>query len=569
MAATIKSPHVASPSPSGHPEHAPAHALVDVIALTARDDFLLELGELLDGTAAIAPVESSELAQAVAARSKRTQILVIDSRDLDELRKEVDQLMARLPALSALVFAEQDAEAEVATALKGSRVFAVLPLPIDPRKTSALFEGAVADAESRRGAARAAGAAGVEARPAAVSEHKPAARPESRTGTAAPESATAFEPPPRHNSAGGSRIKVFALAGTACLVVAAATAWYLTREEAPAPADPPPVSAGAEPAPTADAPLEQGSPAAVGDVDALLEKARLAMRERRFIEPANNSALLYYRSAALADPGNAEALDGLNRLRPVIVADFDELAKAGRLDAAAGTLAELAIALPDDPAIAELRLRLAAARIAKAIEDEDAERATALVRSAQAANAVPAAQLAKWRSEISGLTEKAKQEQLAERQARDAAAAEQKAREARAAQAVREAQAARERESAKKLEAERAAHAAQATGKMAEAEANAQKNASQRVEPKLKRNITPDFPPEAFDKGLSGRVTVAYTVDVEGKTQDVRVESSEPPGVFDRAATSAIRRWRYEPATVDGVPTEARLRISIRFTLPK
>ena len=44
MAATIKSQHVASPSPSGHPEHAPAHASVDVIALTARDDFLLELG---------------------------------------------------------------------------------------------------------------------------------------------------------------------------------------------------------------------------------------------------------------------------------------------------------------------------------------------------------------------------------------------------------------------------------------------------------------------------------------------------------------------------------------------
>src|SRR5688572_17763431 len=244
MAATIKSQHVASPSTSGHPEQAPAHASVDVIALTARDDFLLELGQLFDGTAAIAPVESPELAQAVAARSKRTQVLVIDSRDLDELRKEVDQLLARLPALSALVFAEQDAEAEVATALKGSRVFAVLPLPIDPRKTSAVFGGAVADAEARRDAARAPGA-----------EARPAAGPESRAVTAAHESAAAFEPPAPHNSAGGSKTKVFAMAGTACLVVAAATAWYLTREEAPAPAEPPPVSAGAEPAPAADSPL--------------------------------------------------------------------------------------------------------------------------------------------------------------------------------------------------------------------------------------------------------------------------------------------------------------------------
>ncbi|HEU5468452.1 MAG TPA: energy transducer TonB, partial [Steroidobacteraceae bacterium] len=470
------------------------------------------------------------------------------------------------PALSALVFAEQAAESEVAAALKGSRVFAVLPLPIDPRKTSAVFEGAVADAESRRGVARAAGA---EPRPASVSEHKPAAVPETRAEAAAPAAAAPHEGPPRQDSAGGSKVKAFALAGAAFLVVAGAAAWYLVREEAPAPAGPPPMSAGVEPAPAGDAPSAQAMPAAQGDVDELLEKARVAMRERRFIEPENNSALLYYRSASLADPGNPEALDGLNRLRPVIVDRFDELAKAGRHDEAAGALAQLADALPADPAIAGLRLKLASARIAKAIEEGDAERATALVRSAQAASAVPAPQLAKWRSEISRLSEKAKQEEAAERQARDKAAAEQKAREARAAEAAREAQAARERENAKKLEAERAAQAAQAAATTAEAEGRAQKSAGARVEPKLKRNVKPEFPAEAFDKGVSGLVTVAYTVDVEGKTQDVRVESSEPPGVFDKAATNAVKRWRYEPATVDGVPTEAQLRISIRFTMPK
>jgi periplasmic protein TonB len=568
MVATIKSLHVPSPSTPGQQGHASARATIEVVALTARDDFLLELGQLLDGSAAIVPVESTAQAHAAAARSKRAQVLVVDSRGIDELRKEIDQLLARLPALSALVFAEQDSEAEVAAALKGSRVFAVLPLPIDPRKTSAVFEGAVADAESRLDAARAAGA---EARQSAVPGHKPAAGVEPRAVAAEPATAVPQGPPPELGAAGagGSKIKVIALAGIACLVVAAAAAWYLTREEAPVPAEAIPISAGPDPAPAGDASPDEALPAAEGDVDELLEKARLAMRERRFIEPENNSALLYYRSAAQADPGNGEALDGLNRLRPVILANFDELAKAGRHDDAAGALARFAVASPGDPVIAGMRLRLAAARIAKAIDEGDAERATALVRSAQAANDVPAAQLAKWRAEISRMTEKAKQEQLAERQARDVAAAEQKVREARAAEAAREAQAARERESAKKLEAERAAQAAQATAKSAEAEAKAQKKASQRVEPKLKRNVTPDFPADAFDKGLSGVVTVAYTVDVEGRTQDVRIESSDPPGVFDEAATSAVKRWRFEPATVDGVPTEARLRISIRFTLPK
>jgi protein TonB len=551
--------------PETTPTPAPAQAAAGVIALTTRDDFLLELGECLEGSASIAPVETAALALAAVAKSKTAQVLVIDSRDFADLRAEVDLLHARAPTLTTLVFAQQDAEVEVAAALKGSNVFAVLPLPVDARKTAAVFGGAVADAEARRSAARAAGAA---ARPAAV------ARPEVGAGHGekvieAPVPAAAPVEPPRSDDAGSRKVKGLALAGVAFAVVVAAAAWFLTREESPAPADVSPPSAAAEPAPVSESPPVASLPAVAGSVDELLEKARIAMRERRYTTPANNSALLYYRSAVEADPGNAEALDGLNRLRPVIVARFDELSKAGRHDDAAGALAQLESAVPGDPAVAELRLRLASARIAKAIEEGNAGRVTELVRSAQDANEVPAAQLAKWRSEIARLEQEAKQQQLAERQARDAAAAEQKARAARAAQAVQEAQAAQERESARKLEAERAQQAALAAAKAAESKAGAARSASQRVEPKLKRNVTPDFPPEAFDKGISGLVTVAYTVDVEGRTQDVRVESSEPPGVFDKAATSAVRRWRYEPATVDGVPTEAELRISIRFTLPK
>ena len=45
-----------------------------------------------------------------------------------------------------------------------------------------------------------------------------------------------------------------------------------------------------------------------GTVDELLEKARLAMRERRYTEPNGDNALLFYRSAAKADPANGEAL---------------------------------------------------------------------------------------------------------------------------------------------------------------------------------------------------------------------------------------------------------------------
>jgi periplasmic protein TonB len=564
MPATIKSEPVHASAGSGRPEAAPtpAHAAVDAIALTSRDDFLLELGQCLQGTASIAPVESSALALAAAARSRRVQVLLVDSRDLADLRAQVDLLQARAPALTTLVFAGRDNEVEIAAALKGSSVFAVLPLPIDDRKTAAVFEGAVADAKTRRGAANAA-ATGARTVPAA--EPKPVHAHEARTAAAEPEAAA---PPPARQSEGDRKTGALALGGLACAAVAAAAAWWLMRDETPEPSGPTPGSATAVLAPDGGAPAIVPPAAIEGNVDELLEKARVAMRERRYLEPAKDSALEYYRSAAQVDPGNAEALAGLNRLRPVIVARFDELTKAGRHDAAAAALAQLESAMPADPSIPDLRLRLASARIAKAIEEKDVQRATELVRAAQGANAIPAAQLAKWRSDISLLNEKVRQEQAVEQQARASAAAEQKAREARAAEAAREAQLARERDEAKKLEAERAQQAALAATKSAEAEANARK-VSQRVEPKLKRSVTPDYPSDASNKGIGGVVVVAYTVDVEGRTQDVRVESSQPPEVFDKAAMAAVRRWRYEPATVDGVPTETQMKMTIRFALPK
>ena len=54
-----------------------------------------------------------------------------------------------------------------------------------------------------------------------------------------------------------------------------------------------------------------------GHVDDLLEKARRAMRDRRYTAPTGNNALVYYRSALAADPTSGEAKDGLRRVGDV------------------------------------------------------------------------------------------------------------------------------------------------------------------------------------------------------------------------------------------------------------
>src|SRR5262249_16949532 len=86
---------------------------------------------------------------------------------------------------------------------------------------------------------------------------------------------------------------------------------------------------------------------------------------------------------------------------------------------------------------------------------------------------------------------------------------------------------------------------------------------------KRTRYVAPEFPSKALDQKVSGVVTVEVVVTTTGETRDVNVTDSNPPGAFDRPAIAPVKRWRYEPAQVNGSPVEVPVRMSIRFALPK
>ena len=150
-----------------------------------------------------------------------------------------------------------------------------------------------------------------------------------------------------------------------------------------------------------------------GKVDELLEKARAAMHERRFTEPAGDNALLYYRSAAAADASNGEARDGLQRVAGVLAGRFEDALGASRFEEAAQTLANFKAASASDPRGPAFEQRLFAAEIARALADGNLDRAAALIRQAQAAGNTPAEQLAKWRADIGRRVDDAKVARLA------------------------------------------------------------------------------------------------------------------------------------------------------------
>src|SRR5882724_408673 len=123
---------------------------VDVTAITTRDDFLLELGEALGGQASVRPVDSMAAAMEYLSNAKRGQVLVTDTRDISDVRGDIERAHTQAAHAVVLVFTVAETEKHVGAAVKGSNVFAVLPIPLDKRKTGAVLEGAMADAVARK-----------------------------------------------------------------------------------------------------------------------------------------------------------------------------------------------------------------------------------------------------------------------------------------------------------------------------------------------------------------------------------------------------------------------------------
>jgi periplasmic protein TonB len=696
----------ASPGTPGSPS---ARVAAEVVAVTTRDDFLLELSESLSGQASMRPVDSMASALSYIASSRRLHLLVVDARDVTDLRGDVERAMAQAPQATLVLFAGPESEKVIAGSFKGSGVFAVLPVPVDRRKTAAIFEGALADAVARRQTHRAPepprGEIRVESKPEVAFDLEP-------SRISGPD-----EPPTPQIS------KTMMIgAAVAVLAVTVGGVWLFTKDESPAPSVA--TAPAAKSTPSADTTADAETTAAPansvvevplvkGRTDELLEKARLAMRERRYTEPANDSALLYYRSALAADPTNGEATDGMARVGNLLITRFEESMTASRYDEAAGALVSLKAATPADPRMPGLESRLLQAQINKALSGGDIERASTLIRQAQTANVIPADQLAKLRTEVTRRQDEARVKRLVDavndrirdgrlnepsgdsareylaqlkevpgtnasvqrltrdlnqaflRKAREAQAGGRAAEmdrwlaEARAGGvssseiAAFQREAATQRQRAAQAETERLAQSvrdrlrdgrlteptndsamtylaqlnasdgvtgsalgrelsgklieratiAARDGRTAQMESDlsaarrlgadpvdiqtvqqlaarnnsaAAKTAAVAPRPtpqvtKLKRvrYAPPEYPQKAFQQKLSGSVTVEFVVDVNGEPRDARVVDADPPEIFDKAAITAVKRWRYEPVVVNNVPTEVPTRMVIRFELPK
>ncbi len=84
---------------------------------------------------------------------------------------------------------------------------------------------------------------------------------------------------------------------------------------------------------------------------------------------------------------------------------------------------------------------------------------------------------------------------------------------------------------------------------------------------KVKSGRPPAYPRRELAKGIEGDVVLRVLVDATGMPQTIEVIGGTRNRNFERAAINALKRWRFNPHTVDGVPRSAWARVPVTFRL--
>jgi TonB family protein len=84
---------------------------------------------------------------------------------------------------------------------------------------------------------------------------------------------------------------------------------------------------------------------------------------------------------------------------------------------------------------------------------------------------------------------------------------------------------------------------------------------------RLIKHVAPEYPPTAASRGIEGVVELRFTVTKDGTVTHATIVRAEPAHVFNHSAIAAVRRWKYEPKTINGVPVEAHMQLPLQFKM--
>jgi periplasmic protein TonB len=86
--------------------------------------------------------------------------------------------------------------------------------------------------------------------------------------------------------------------------------------------------------------------------------------------------------------------------------------------------------------------------------------------------------------------------------------------------------------------------------------------------PRYAGDFQPDYPPGMIREGREGAVTVRVLVGVDGRVKQVEAVRADDDAFLQVTKKQALSRWRFVPATKDGVPQESWQELTVRFQIP-
>lgn len=86
------------------------------------------------------------------------------------------------------------------------------------------------------------------------------------------------------------------------------------------------------------------------------------------------------------------------------------------------------------------------------------------------------------------------------------------------------------------------------------------------TKPVLLVKVEPTYPDVARKARLGGRVTIQAVIGLDGSVESADILASTSP-LFNDAARSAVRRWRYRPALMNGRPVRIYFTVVVEFSI--
>ncbi len=87
------------------------------------------------------------------------------------------------------------------------------------------------------------------------------------------------------------------------------------------------------------------------------------------------------------------------------------------------------------------------------------------------------------------------------------------------------------------------------------------------VDPRFAGGFQPDYPGAELRQEIEGLVKVRVLIGVDGRIKAVERLASPTAGLFEATRRHALSKWRFKPATRDGIPVESWKVMTVRFRI--